>query len=86
MGGGGGGGGGGGDWTTATSNHLQGLHQVGAGPIFSRHVRVNQWSDFFGRGRIFSGHRSRNVCRPHLNQSTHMLFWDIANAVSDWSR
>ena len=35
--------------------------QVGAGPIFSGHVRVNQWSDFFGRGPIFSGHRSWNV-------------------------
>ena len=36
-------------------------YQVGAGLIFSGHVRVNQWSDFFGRGPIFSGHRSWNV-------------------------
>ena len=35
--------------------------QVGASPIFSGHVRVNQWSDFFGRGTIFSGHRLWNV-------------------------
>ena len=28
-------------------------NQVGAGLIFSGHVRVNQWSDFFGRGPIF---------------------------------
>ena len=35
--------------------------QVEASPIFSGHVRVKQWSDFFGRGPIFSGHRSWNV-------------------------
>ena len=27
--------------------------QVGAGPIFSGHVQVNQWSDFFWRGLFF---------------------------------
>ena len=37
------------------------LYQVEASPIFSGHVRVNQWSKFFGRGPIFSGHRSWNV-------------------------
>ena len=35
--------------------------QVGAGLIFAGHVRMNQWSDFFGRGPIFSGHRSWNI-------------------------
>ena len=35
--------------------------QVGAGLIFSGHVRVDQRSNFFGRGPIFSGHRSWNV-------------------------
>ena len=31
-----------------------GYNQVGASPIFSGHVRVNQWSDFIGRGLIFA--------------------------------
>ena len=36
-------------------------YQVEASPTFSGHVRVNQWSDFFWRGPIFSGHRSWKV-------------------------
>ena len=35
--------------------------QDGDSPIFSGHVPVNQWSDFWGRGRIFPAHRSWNV-------------------------
>ena len=44
------------------STHMRRQHnQVGAGLIFSGHVRVDQSSDFFGRGPIFSGQRSWNV-------------------------
>ena len=47
---------------TRWSCRYEGCHtQVEASPIFFGHVRVNQWSDFFGRGPIFSGHRSWNV-------------------------
>ena len=35
--------------------------QVEASPIFSGHARVKQWSNFSGRGPIFSGHRSWNI-------------------------
>ena len=45
-------------WPSITFPFAESDYQVGASPIFSGHVRVNQWSDFFGRGPIFSGHRS----------------------------
>ena len=59
------------------------------GNIFSGHVRVNQWSDFFWRGSIFSRHRSWNIwwwfCKLRWSHNTCFSLFLMSCSSPDWN-